>query len=154
MLILQVATIPTPSRLTAPRVRLELESMPANQLRGLGISLTGSAGMPMPTASVCIADSITTPRGSFNLRIVLSADHDRVSVVIGPIDDGDILSLIGGPVEGDQVVPTHNYFTATFLHRNPARAAGCEIECEHGRKEQGECCVTCKQGTTTMKVCC
>lgn len=154
-MIVQLASLPLPVGyfpLPGP-ASIALESIPSLTSRGPG-SIFANVSMPLPGTSYM--DAIGSPAGSFFARIIIHVALDQVSINVGPIDEFDIVSIMGGlaPIPGNRDGRLGNVFSGMVVHSRTAQDRRCDVTCAVSELIADECCVICTRGNTTVKFCC
>lgn len=144
------------------RVHLQLEELPSFAYRGPGQRF---ARFTMPAPGTCYQDSVRLPSASAALRLVLECGNDRAAFVLGPITDADVISLVGGqappghfqlaPSALSSRIPSPSLYAGTVVHSSNDPSNPCEVRCDSGNVHaDDDCCVVCRDGSTTVKFCC
>lgn len=157
MLTVRLATTPDylgsgrPSPQSQRTVEVRFEVLPQFSSRGRGTPV-GAFRFPAPGA--VMADAIAPPSNAI-LRVQLRCGPDMSSFVVGPLGDGDVLTITGGeapPIGGKP--SRRSMYAAGVIHVDPQDSNPCQVRCDDDSLLTDDCCIECSRGQTTVKFCC
>jgi hypothetical protein len=122
-------------QLMGPPATVELE----------GESVFETLDLPRP-GEVLVRAYVVPPSG-FQLRVRFAVADDRVGVKIGNLGGDDALAVVAVP----HALRPGTLFAGTVAQAAPQNEH-CSVRCDDGTT--GECCVECRAGDVTVKICC
>lgn len=162
MITVRLATTPTYLGSTSTpqslgTVSVSLEALPSFASRGRG-TLINRFKMPPPSSvispAVAPSDMLDEILGSAVFRIVVECGADSIAVVVGPVGQGDIFSLIGGQAPPGGGGRNTSLYVGSIVHTKMQGPNPCGVRCDLGPVSADECCIVCTSGLTTVKFCC
>lgn len=151
----QLASVPLAAGQVPVGTSVLFEVVQSLTSRATGRLLTS---MTMPPAGQSLMDAIASPPGTFFLRITMQSGHAQVAIGMGPIDNSDIIAIIGGPspTADPHQGRLRSHYSGLVTHTNPqaTQIQTCDVYCHASELIADECCVMCTQGDITVKFCC